>query len=83
VCDVDALVALQPYQPPAERLAQDLRALGLADAGLTLEQQRLAQRQRDGQDGGEPAIREVRALAEAFGYLRDRAQERLKISKRT
>ena len=43
---VDPLVALQADQPPAEQLREDLRDLGLADAGLTLEQQRLAEGQR-------------------------------------
>jgi hypothetical protein len=83
VRDVDALVALQPDQAPAKRLAEDLRALGLADAGLALKQQRLAERKRDGEDGGETSICEVGALAETVRYLRARDQDRRKISKRT
>jgi hypothetical protein len=42
---VDPLVALQADQPAAEELTEHLRDLGLADAGLALQQQRLVQRQ--------------------------------------
>ena len=41
---VDALVALQPDQPAVEHLGQGLGHLGLADADLTLEQDRPVQR---------------------------------------
>ena len=40
--DVEALVALQPDQPAAERRGQHLGDLGLADAGLAFEEQRPA-----------------------------------------
>ena len=70
--DVDALVALEPDQAGAEHVGERLRDLGLADAGLALEQQRLAERERDVQHGREPAIGEVGALAEGGGELLDR-----------
>jgi hypothetical protein len=51
--DVDALVALQADQASARRRGQRLGDLGLADARLALQQQRLAERggqeDRDGQ----------------------------------
>ncbi len=63
--DVETLVALQPDQPRAERGGQDLGQLGLADAGLALEQQRAAElerqedRRRDGAIGDVVAAPEV------------------------
>ena len=68
---VDALVALQPDQPPAEHRGEDLGDLGLADADLALEQDRAAQRQRDEQRGGQPAVGEVAAAAQQLGQLGD------------
>ena len=41
--DVEALVALQADEPPAERRGQHLGDLGLADAGLALEEERPAE----------------------------------------
>ena len=41
--DVQALVALEPDEPRAEARREDLGELGLADAGLALEQQRPAE----------------------------------------
>ena len=48
--DVQALVALEPDQPGAERRGEDLGELGLADAGLAFEEQRATEleRQEDG-----------------------------------
>jgi hypothetical protein len=43
VGDVQALVALEPDQAGAERARESLACLGLADAGLPFEQQRLLQ----------------------------------------
>ena len=40
--DVEALVALEADEPGAEGRGQDLGQLGLADAGLALEEQRTA-----------------------------------------
>ena len=65
VRDVEALVALEPDQPGAERRRDRLRRLGLADARLALEQQRLLERQREVERGREPAVREVRRPASA------------------
>ena len=55
--DVEALVALQPDQAAAERARQHLGDLGLADAGLALEQQVGLQRKED--DGREVAAGDV------------------------
>ena len=68
---VDALVALQPDQPPAEHRGQHLGHLGLADPDLALEQDRAAERQRDEQRGGQAAVGEVAAAAEQLGQLGD------------
>ena len=57
--EVDALVALEPDQARARRARQGLRHLGLADAGLTLEQQRLLQRPGQIDGGGKTPVREV------------------------
>ena len=48
VVEVDALVALQADQPRARRRGERARDLGLADAGLALEQQRLLEGRRRG-----------------------------------
>ena len=48
--DVEALVALEPDQPGAERRGQDLGQLGLADAGLALEEERPTE--LEGQEDG-------------------------------
>ena len=82
VGDVDALVALEADQARVQHVGQRLRALGLADARLTLEQHRLAQGQRDAHHRGEPAVGQVGALAQSLGYLVDGDQRRRKISKR-
>ncbi len=60
--DVDALVALQPDQPRAARGGQRLGHLGLADAGLALEQQRLLEGLGEVDRGGERPVGQV-ALA--------------------
>jgi hypothetical protein len=57
--DVDPLVALEPDQPGARRRGQRLRRLGLADPGLALEQQRLAQVEREEDGDREPLVSEV------------------------
>jgi hypothetical protein len=49
----DALVALQPDQRGIDRRGQGLGGLGLADPGLTLEQDRLPHPDRQEQRGGE------------------------------
>jgi hypothetical protein len=64
---VDALVALQPDQPPAEDLRQHLGDLGLADADLALQQDGALQRQRDEQRRRQAAISQVTALPQGLG----------------
>ena len=61
---IDPLVALQADQPPAQQLREDLRHLGLADPGLTFEQERLAEGQREVDRGRKPVVREVRMARE-------------------
>jgi hypothetical protein len=51
VVDVDTLVALEPDQPRTGGAGERLGDLGLPDAGLALEQQRLLER-RGEVDGG-------------------------------
>ena len=62
---VDALVALQPDQPAIEDRGEHLRDLGLADADLAFEQEGAAERQRDEQRRGQPAVGQVARLLEA------------------
>jgi hypothetical protein len=57
--DVEPLVALQPDQAAAERLGQHLGDLGLADAGLALEEDRPAHLERQEQHGRERAVGEI------------------------
>jgi hypothetical protein len=57
--DVDALVALQPDEPRAGGRGQRLGHLGLADAGLALDQQRLAELAGQEDRGGQGAVGEV------------------------
>ncbi len=71
VGDVDALVALQPDQAAAGDVGEHLRQLGLADARLALQQQRLLEHQRQVQHGGQPAIGQVGVFAERVGQRID------------
>ena len=57
VRDVEAFVALQPDQARAGRDRERLRGLGLADAGLALEQERLLEREREEERRRQPAVR--------------------------
>ena len=63
---VEAFVALQPNQPRAQHLGEDLGALGLADAGRAFDQQRLLEREHDLQRGRERLVDDEGALAEAL-----------------
>ena len=56
---VDALVALEAHERRVERLGQRLGRLGLADAGLALEQDRLAQSDGAEQRGRQAGVGEV------------------------
>jgi hypothetical protein len=62
--DVDALVALQPDQPRPCRGGQCLGDLGLPDAGLALEQQRLPELGGQEDRGGQGAVGQVALLAQ-------------------
>ena len=62
---VEPFVALQADQLGAEHLGEHFRALGLADAGRPLDEQRLLEREHDLQRGGERLVDDEAALAEA------------------
>ena len=62
--DVEALVALEPDEPRAERGGEDLGELGLADAGLALEQQRAAELERQEDRRRERPVGDVVAAPE-------------------
>ena len=72
--DVEALVALQPDQTRAERRREDLGELRLADAGLSLEQERAAELQCEEHGGRQRAVRDVVAAAEVLGQRVDRSR---------
>src|SRR5260221_162542 len=61
---VDALVALQAYQPAAKRCGDRLRRFGLADAGSAFEQQRLAERKAEIGRGRDALVGEVISRAQ-------------------
>jgi hypothetical protein len=69
LADVDAVVALDPQEGTAGPPGQDLGDLGLADPGLTLEQEWSGQ--GDGQEdgGGQAFVGEVPVLRECGEYL--------------
>ena len=71
--DVEALVALEPDQPRAERRREDLGELGLADPGLALEQQRPAELERQEDRRRERSIGDVVAAPEVVLDRLDRA----------
>jgi hypothetical protein len=62
--DVDALVALQADQPRAGGRGQRLGDLGLPDARLALDQQRLAELGGEEDRRGQRAVGEVALLAQ-------------------
>ena len=74
VRDVEALVALEPDQPRVERGRERLRSLGLPHSGLTLEQHRLLEREREEERRREAAIGQVVGPAEGDLELVDRAK---------
>ncbi len=57
--DIEALIALQADQPAAKRLGEHLGDLGLADAGLTFEEQRPLHTQREKQHGRQRPVRHI------------------------
>ena len=74
VRDVEALVALEPDQPGAERRRERLRGLGLPDTRLAFEQERLLEREREEQRRREPAIGQVVGVSERRLEVVDRAE---------
>ena len=71
--EVEPLVALQPDEAPAQRRGEHLGHLGLADAGLALEEERAAEAQREVEGGGEAPVGDVPARGEEPLDLVDRA----------
>jgi hypothetical protein len=74
VGDVEALVALQADEPGARGGRERLRRLGLADPGLALEQERLADGQRQEDGRRQTALGEVRLGAQRGLDLLDRSE---------
>ena len=74
VGDVEPLVALEPDQARVGRRRERLRRLGLADAGLALEQQRLLERERQEERRREAAVGQVVRGAQRGLELVDRAE---------
>jgi hypothetical protein len=77
VVDVDALVALQADEPRAGGGGQRLGHLGLAHAGLALDQQRLAQLGGQEHRGGQRAVGEVALVGERLADRVRRCQGRV------
>ena len=57
--DVQAFIALQPHQPPAEGAGQHLGDLGFADTGFALKKQRSAHAQRQKHRSGQTALGDI------------------------
>ncbi len=74
--EIEALVALEPDQRAIEHRGQHLGDLGLADAGLALEEERLAETQREEHRGGETAIRHVVRGPQPLRDFVDRRRQR-------
>src|SRR5207302_11108707 len=66
MCEVDALVALQPDQSSAQDLGHHLGRLGLPHAGLALDEQWLLQLEREEDRGRQSSIAYVAPLAQAL-----------------
>jgi len=74
--DVDPLVALQPDQTRAAGRRQRARQLGLADAGLALQQQRLLQRGGEEDRGAQRGVGEVALRGQGLADLAWRRRQR-------
>ena len=64
--DVQALVALEPDEPRAQRCREDLGELGLADPGLALEEQRSTELEGQEDGGRDGPIGDVVAAPEVL-----------------
>src|SRR5437899_2450320 len=64
VREVDALIALEADQPRAQHLGHDLGRLGLANARLALDEERLLQLEREKDGRRQGAVADVAALAQ-------------------
>ena len=73
--NVEALVALQPDQPAAERLREHLGDLGLADAGLAFQENRPAHLERQIKHGAERAVGEIIGPGEEIDGGVDRGRQ--------
>src|SRR2546422_935517 len=73
-CEVEALVALEPDESPPQCRGEHLGHLGLADPGFTLEEQRLAETEREEQRRRESTIGDVALACEGAGDLVDRVE---------
>ena len=72
--DVDAFVALEPHELPAEDAGKDFRHLGLAHPGLAFEKKRPVERQGKKDRRGEAAVGEIRLGAKSGLYGIDRVE---------
>ena len=68
---VHAVVALQPHQPAPQARGQHLGDLGLAGAGLALQEQRPAHRQRQMHRGRQFLVGDVALVGEQLGGVGD------------
>ncbi len=75
-CDIEALVALQPDQPPPERAGQDLGDLGLADPGLAFQEQRAAHLEGQKKHGRKRPVGEIVGLGQEIEGAIDRGGQR-------
>ena len=74
--NIEPLVALQADQPPPERGREHLGDLGLADAGLALDEQRPAHAQRQIEHRRQRAVGDVVGLGQQVEGGFDRGRER-------
>src|SRR3989441_946233 len=71
---VEALVALEPDESPPQGGGEHLRDLGLADAGLALEEEWLPEAERQEQRRSESTVGDVALARERLGDLVDRGE---------
>ena len=76
VGEVDAFVALEAAETRAEHLGHHLRGLRLADAGLSLYEERFLELEREEDRRGQTPIADVSAFAQASFDLVDARRSR-------